>query len=67
MAVQWGKLRLRSLSVELPRGYSGGHAKVLANRRAITAKESVAGSRLTVSFDDWVELRANQKLEVAVV
>ena len=67
MAVKWGKLRLRSLSVELPPGYPGGRVKVLANRRAIEAKESMTGTRLTVSFDDWVELVAGQKLEVTVV
>jgi hypothetical protein len=58
---------LRSLSVDLPRGYPGGRVKVLANRRAINSKESVSGTRLTISFADWVEVIAGQKLEVAVV
>ena len=67
VAVQWGKLRLRSLSVDLPSGYPGGRVKVLANRRAIKTKESVTGTRLTISFDDWAEVRAGQQFEVVVV
>ncbi len=58
---------MRSLSLDLPRGYPGGRVKVLADRRAITAKESVTGTRLTIFFDDWAELGAGQKLEVVVV
>ena len=66
VAVKWGKLRLRSLSVELPGSVSGKTVKVAANGRAIEAKGVLAGSRLTITLHDWLELGAQQKLEVAV-
>jgi hypothetical protein len=66
VAVKWGKLRLRSLSVDLRRNFPRSRAQVTANGRAIKTRESVTGTRLTVSFDDWVELHANQRLELAV-
>jgi hypothetical protein len=40
--------------------------KVAANGRAIEAKGVLAGSRLTITLHDWLELGAQQKLEVAV-
>jgi non-lysosomal glucosylceramidase len=67
VSVRWGKLRLRSLSVELPKGYSGGRVAVLANRRPVKCDQSTIGSRLTLSFDAWAELQAGQMLEVTVV
>ena len=66
VAIKWGKLRLRSLSVELPGSVSGKTVKVAANGRAIEAKGVLAGSRLTITLHDWLELGAQQKLEVAV-
>jgi non-lysosomal glucosylceramidase len=67
LAVRWGKLRLRTLSVELPRGYPGGRVAVVADRHVLRTKESKTGTRLTLWFDTWVELRAGQQLEVVVV
>ena len=67
VSVRWGKLRLRSLSVELPNGYSGGQVKVLASRHPVKCEQSITGSRLTLAFDTWVELQAGQMLEVTVV
>ena len=67
VTVQWGKLRLRSLSVELPKGYPSGQVKVLANRHPVKCDQSTTGSRLTLAFDTWVELQAGQMLEVTVV
>jgi non-lysosomal glucosylceramidase len=67
VSVRWGKLRLRSLSVELLNGYAGGQVKVLANRHPVKCDQSTSGSRLTLAFDTWVELQAGQILEVTVV
>ena len=67
VTVQWGKLRLRSLSVELPKGYPSGQVKVLANRHPVKCDQSTTGSQLTLAFDTWVELQAGQMLEVTVV
>jgi hypothetical protein len=67
VVVQWGKLRLRSLSLELPRSLPGSRVKVTAGGRVIETTESLAGTRLAISFNDWVELRAHQQLEVAVL
>jgi hypothetical protein len=64
--VKWGKLRLRSLSLELMGSLPGGRVKVTADGRPVETKETLAGTRLTISFQDWVELRAHQRLEVAV-
>jgi len=66
VVINWGKLRLRSLSVELPGSVSGKTVKVAANGRAIEAKGVLAGTRLTITLNDWLELGAQQKLEVAV-
>jgi hypothetical protein len=40
---------------------------VLANRHPVKCDQSTTGSRLTLAFDDWVELQAGQLLEVTVV
>ena len=66
VVINWGKLRLRSLSVELPGSVSGKTVEVTANGRAIEAKGVLAGTRLTITLHDWLELGAQQKLEVAV-
>ncbi|MCX6916633.1 MAG: hypothetical protein NT167_26905 [Verrucomicrobia bacterium] len=67
VSVRWGKLRLRSLSVELPKGYPSGQVKVLASRHPVKCDQSTIGSQLTLAFDTWVELQAGQMLEVTVV
>jgi len=66
VAVKWGKLRLRSLSVELLGNLPGSRVRVTAGGRPLEAKQALAGTRLTLSFNDWVELGAHQRLEVAV-
>jgi hypothetical protein len=66
VAIKWGKLRLRSLSLELLQNLPGSRVKVTADGRAIAIKEAQSGTRLTISFNDWVELGANQRLEVEV-
>jgi non-lysosomal glucosylceramidase len=65
--VKWGKLRLRSLSVNLMSAFAGSRVKVLANRQPIQTTESLAGNRLSIAFDGWVELHPNQKLELVVI
>jgi hypothetical protein len=67
LAVKWGKVRLRSLSLDLLREFPGRRVRVLADRRPVAIRESVAGTRLTVHLEDWLELRANQKLELVVI
>jgi hypothetical protein len=57
---------LRSLNVELLRDLPGSRVKVTADGRAVEIKEALAGTRPTISFNDWVEVGANQRLEVAV-
>jgi len=66
LAVKWGKVRLRSLSLELPQALPGSQVKVTADGRAVETKESLTGTRLNIAFNDWVELAANQRLEVKV-
>ena len=66
VAIKWGKLRLRSLNLELPQNLTGSRVKVTTDGRAVEIKEAQAGTQLTISFNDWVELGANQRLEVEV-
>ncbi len=66
VAVKWGKLRLRSLSVELLGNLPGNRVRVTAGGHPLEPREALAGTRLTLSFNDWVELGAYQRLEVAV-
>jgi non-lysosomal glucosylceramidase len=66
VVVKWGKLRLRSLSLELPQKLPSGLVNVTVGGRAIQTKEALDGTRLTLSFKDWAELGAKQRLEVTV-
>jgi uncharacterized protein (DUF608 family) len=64
--VRWGRLRLRSLALELPAGMRADKVTVLAGDRNVTAARKTDGSRLTLTFTEEVVLPAGASLQVRV-
>ena len=65
--VKWGKLRLRSLSVDLSSSVANCRTAVLVDGRRVTAAASVVGTKISLAFADWVELRPDRKLQLVVI
>jgi hypothetical protein len=66
LSLKWGKLRLRTLALALPERFHPATARAEVDGQTAESKHSLAGNRLTVTFADAVELRANQELKLAV-
>jgi len=66
VSLKWGRLRLRTLALALPARFHPATARAEVDGRTAESKHSLTGNRLTVTFADTVELRANQELKLAV-
>ena len=62
--VRWGKLRLRTVTVEAPAGAAS--VQVTAGGQPVAATMAREGTRLTVTLANDVTLAQGQALEVAV-
>jgi uncharacterized protein (DUF608 family) len=65
--VRWGRLRLRTLAVELAPGVSPAKVTVRLGDRAVAATHTCDGSRCTLTLGAEVTMAAGQSLEVLVV
>ncbi len=64
IAPRWGRVRLRTVSVELPEGVSGTAVRVALGSAAVPASATVEGRRLLVTLRDEVVIKAGQRLRV---
>jgi len=62
--VKWGKLRLRTLTLQMPGETKPTVARVMANGKPIGASHRLEGNRATVTFPAEVILAADQELSV---
>ena len=62
--VKWGKLRLRTLALQVPDKAQPTSNRVTANGQPVVASHRLEGNRLTIVFPPEVVIPAGQKLEV---
>jgi len=66
LAVKHGKVRVRTLAVELATGASVSSVTVVIGGRVLPARVTQDGSRLEVTFDEKQLLTAKAKLEISI-
>ncbi len=66
LAVKHGKVRVRTLAVELAAGANVSSVTVIIGKRILPARVSQEGSRVEVTFDEDQLLTAKAKLEVSI-
>lgn len=66
VALKWGRLNIKVLSLELPASTSAKTVRITHNGRAIPATHTVQNNRLVVTMASPLTLQAGQKLEVSV-
>jgi uncharacterized protein (DUF608 family) len=64
--VRWGRLRLRSLALELPAGAKPARVAVKAGEREVAAEHRVDGTRLLLTLTDEIVVPAGGSLQVLV-
>ena len=64
--VRWGRLRVETISLQVLPGVRTTEARVLAGGKEIPARRSVDGLRVTLTLGEPVEIRAGEKLEIAL-
>jgi len=64
--VRWGRLRLRSLALELPAKAGARQASVKAGARVVQVNLSREGRRILLTFASDVQLETGQRLEIDV-
>jgi uncharacterized protein (DUF608 family) len=64
VTVRWGRLRLRTLGVDVPEGRTVAAAAVTAAGQPVAAAHSIDGRRVTVALDSEAVLDVDQPLEV---
>jgi uncharacterized protein (DUF608 family) len=65
VAVEWGKVRLKTLAFEPPKGIEGP-AQVQLAGRPIAAKSQIDGERLVVTMPESVTVQRGKSLQVTV-
>ncbi len=66
LALKYGTLSLKSLSLVLPQGGKGQNVKALIDGKDVPLASSLDGSRLTLHFRANILLNAGQKLSLTV-
>ena len=66
IALQWGRLRLKTLALQLPPDVQASRVRVTLGGRAVQATRTAEGSRLLLTMTADVIVKAGQKLEVRV-
>jgi hypothetical protein len=63
----WGKLRLKTLSLEIPDGVSASAVKALMGRREIPAATTTSGRRVLVRFGEEIRVALEQTLQFTFI
>ncbi len=63
---KYGKVRVRTFSLELPAGIKAGLVAVVANGKPVAASFVQTGPRVVVTFADKVQVEAGQTVELTV-
>jgi len=66
IAVRWGKLRLKTLSLALADGQSARTVKALAGKTKIHCELQVTGPRALITFADEIHLAPGKDLQVTL-
>jgi hypothetical protein len=66
IALHWGRLRLKTLALQLPPGVQAGRVGVTLDGRAVQAAQTTEDRRLRLTMAAEVTVKAGQKLEVSV-
>jgi hypothetical protein len=64
--LKWGKLRLRTVSLELAENVRAGSAVVRAGGKEVKASLSQNGRRITVQLAKEIVLKAGEKAEITM-
>lgn len=64
--LRWGKLRLKTMSLELAEGLSGSTAKVTLGRKPVRAELKVADRRALITFAEEIQLTTENELHITI-
>ena len=64
LSVKWGRVKLRTLALQLPDGATGDEVSVFFNNDRVEASSQAAGRRLNISLKSAVELRSTEMLRI---
>ena len=66
IALKWGNLRLKTLSMGLPDGAKPGTVAIAVEGKTVEAKHAVTDNRITITLAEEAILQAGQKIEIAI-
>ncbi len=64
--VKWGKLRLRTLALQVPQGLEPTSTRAIANGQKVIAAHRLDGRHATITFPVEVVIPAGQKIEIVL-
>jgi uncharacterized protein (DUF608 family) len=65
--LKWGKLRVRTLSLEPPAGVAANAVAVTVSGRAVKAALARQGTQILIALAETAEITAGEKLEIALL
>ena len=66
IALKWGRLRLQTLSLQLPPEVSGQNVRATLNGQAVPVTARMEGQRLTLTLPSDTVIQAGETLQVRV-
>ncbi len=66
LSLKWGRMRLRTIAITLPKDETGSNISVLFNESRISAEATATGRRVIISLESSLELNSASTLHVRV-